>query len=127
MGVDVRPVLIYGVEWEDEYELNELIKGTKYYKDVLAYCKKWDDNFTEDDYLGAGACADNIPNYFISNYSEYGGAPLLGLKGISMISHGSSDAKTMKNAILAGKRAVESGFNKDLIKYFEETNIVNND
>ena len=73
MGVDVSPVLIYGVEWEDEYELNELIKGTKYYKNVLAYCKKWDDNFTEDDYLGAGACADNIPNYFISNYSEYGG------------------------------------------------------
>lgn len=61
------------------------------------------------------------------DYSEYGGAPLLGLKGISMISHGSSDARTMKNAILAGKRAVESGFNKDLIKYFEETNIVNND
>ena len=73
MSIEVSPVLIYGIEWEDEYELNSLIKGTKYYKDVLAYCKKWDDNFTEDDNLGAGACSDNIPNYFISNYSEYGG------------------------------------------------------
>lgn len=53
------------------------------------------------------------------DYSEYGGAPLLGLKGVSMISHGSSDAKTMKNAILAAKKAVKSEFNNDLIKYFE--------
>lgn len=61
------------------------------------------------------------------DYSEYGGAPLLGLKGISMISHGSSDAKTMKNAILAAKKAVKSDFNKDLIKYFEESKSVDND
>ncbi|MDD2370647.1 MAG: phosphate acyltransferase PlsX [Firmicutes bacterium] len=53
------------------------------------------------------------------DYTEYGGAPLLGLKGISMISHGSSDAKTMMNAIFAAKRAVESKFNEELIKYFE--------
>ena len=67
---------------------------------------------------------DQIKNQL--DYSEYGGAPLLGLKGISMISHGSSDAKTMKNAILAAKKAVESHFNQDLIKYFEESKIANN-
>lgn len=53
------------------------------------------------------------------DYTEYGGAPLLGLKGISMISHGSSDAKTMMNAIYAAKRAVDSGFNQALIRHFE--------
>jgi glycerol-3-phosphate acyltransferase PlsX len=53
------------------------------------------------------------------DYTEYGGAPLLGLKGISMISHGSSDAKTMMNAIFAAKKAVESKFNEEMIKYFE--------
>ncbi len=53
------------------------------------------------------------------DYTEYGGAPLLGLKGVSMISHGSSDAKTMMNAIYASKRAVESKFNEELNKYFE--------
>ncbi len=53
------------------------------------------------------------------DYTEYGGAPLLGLKGISMISHGSSDAKTMMNAIFAAKKVVESGFNQEMIKYFE--------
>lgn len=61
------------------------------------------------------------------DYSEYGGAPLLGLKGISMISHGGSNAKTMRNAILAAKKAVESNFNNDMIKYFEEKKVEGND
>jgi glycerol-3-phosphate acyltransferase PlsX len=33
------------------------------------------------------------------DYTEYGGAPLLGVKGGVVICHGSSDAKAMKNAI----------------------------
>lgn len=34
------------------------------------------------------------------DYSEHGGAPLLGVKGACVKSHGSSDAKAIKNAIL---------------------------
>lgn len=33
------------------------------------------------------------------DYAEYGGAPLLGIKGCSIVSHGSSNAKAIKNAI----------------------------
>ena len=33
------------------------------------------------------------------DYSEYGGAPLLGVNGVCIISHGSSSAKAIKNAI----------------------------
>jgi len=33
------------------------------------------------------------------DYSEYGGAPLLGVKGVSIIAHGRSNAHAMKNAI----------------------------
>jgi glycerol-3-phosphate acyltransferase PlsX len=33
------------------------------------------------------------------DYSEYGGAPLLGVNGICIIGHGSSTAKAVKNAI----------------------------
>lgn len=33
------------------------------------------------------------------DYSEYGGAPLLGVRGIVIICHGSSPAKAIKNAI----------------------------
>ncbi|HLD69707.1 MAG TPA: phosphate acyltransferase PlsX [Candidatus Omnitrophota bacterium] len=42
-----------------------------------------------------------------ADYSEYGGAPLLGVNGIVMISHGRSNAKAIKNAIRAAKREGE--------------------
>lgn len=39
--------------------------------------------------------------------AEYGGMPLLGLNGISLIGHGSSKAKAIKNAIRAAMKAVD--------------------
>ncbi len=42
------------------------------------------------------------------DYSEYGGAPLLGVRGVSIISHGSSSARAIKNAVHVAVRAVES-------------------
>jgi glycerol-3-phosphate acyltransferase PlsX len=45
------------------------------------------------------------------DYAEYGGAPLLGVRGVSIIAHGRSDARAMKNAILVAKRAVTSHMN----------------
>ena len=42
------------------------------------------------------------------DYSQYGGAPLLGVKGISIISHGKSSPKALKNALKVAARAVES-------------------
>jgi glycerol-3-phosphate acyltransferase PlsX len=33
------------------------------------------------------------------DYSEYGGAPLLGLKGVCLICHGRSNSNAIKNAI----------------------------
>jgi phosphate acyltransferase len=41
------------------------------------------------------------------DYSEYGGAPLLGVDGLVLISHGRSSPKAIKNAIRAAKREVE--------------------
>jgi glycerol-3-phosphate acyltransferase PlsX len=41
------------------------------------------------------------------DYAEYGGAPLLGVKGVSIIGHGRSDAKAVRNAIRAALRASE--------------------
>jgi glycerol-3-phosphate acyltransferase PlsX len=45
------------------------------------------------------------------DYSDYGGAPLLGVKGVSIISHGSSSPRAVKNAIQVAVRAVESRMN----------------
>ncbi len=41
------------------------------------------------------------------DYSEYGGAPLLGVKGISIICHGASTANAIKNAIRVAVQSVE--------------------
>ena len=43
--------------------------------------------------------------------SVYGGAPLLGVKGVSMICHGNSSPRAIKNAIVAAVRAVETNMN----------------
>jgi glycerol-3-phosphate acyltransferase PlsX len=44
----------------------------------------------------------------ILDYSEYGGAPLLGIRGVAIICHGSSPARAIKNAIRVAMQAVES-------------------
>ncbi len=41
------------------------------------------------------------------DYTEYGGAPLLGVNGVVIIAHGRSDAKAIKNALRVAKQAVE--------------------
>jgi glycerol-3-phosphate acyltransferase PlsX len=43
--------------------------------------------------------------------SEYGGAPLLGVRGISMICHGNSTPRAIANAVKAAARAADSGMN----------------
>jgi phosphate acyltransferase len=43
--------------------------------------------------------------------SVYGGAPLLGVKGVSMICHGNSTPRAIKNAVAAAVRAVETKMN----------------
>jgi len=48
------------------------------------------------------------------DYSEQGGAPLLGVKGVSIISHGKSSPRAIKNAIKVGVRAVETRMNEHI-------------
>ena len=44
------------------------------------------------------------------DYREYGGAPLLGLEGVCVIAHGSSNARAIRNAIRVAVEAVRHGF-----------------
>jgi len=48
------------------------------------------------------------------DYTEYGGAPLLGVKGGVVICHGSSDAKAVKNAIRMAESLHECGVEKEI-------------
>jgi phosphate acyltransferase len=53
------------------------------------------------------------------DHTEYGGAMLIGLNGLSIISHGRSNAKAMKNAIKFAARSARSGFITHAKLYFE--------
>ncbi|MBN1885912.1 MAG: phosphate acyltransferase PlsX [Candidatus Krumholzibacteriota bacterium] len=55
------------------------------------------------------------------DYAEYGGMPLLGVNGVTIIGHGGSSARAAKNAILAAERFVESGINEHIRARTEET------
>ncbi len=48
------------------------------------------------------------------DYTEYGGAPFLGVKGVLIKAHGSSDAKAVKNAIRQGIKFIENNVIDDI-------------
>jgi phosphate acyltransferase len=48
------------------------------------------------------------------DYSEHGGAPLLGVKGVSIIAHGKSSPRAVKNAVKVAVQAVTSGMNEQI-------------
>lgn len=54
--------------------------------------------------------------YADHDYHEYGGAPLLGVNGVCIISHGSSVARTISNAIIRSRQFVEYGVNDAMME-----------
>ena len=54
------------------------------------------------------------------DYSEYGGAPLLGVNGNLVISHGASNAKAIMNAILLASDLAKNRLNEHLIEELKE-------
>lgn len=53
------------------------------------------------------------------DYTEYGGAPLLGINGVCIVSHGSSSAKAIKNAVRAACDMHSKKVNMHIQKYIE--------
>jgi len=45
------------------------------------------------------------------DYSEYGGAPLLGVRGVCLIAHGSSNDNAIKNAVRVAAEFVQGSVN----------------
>ena len=55
------------------------------------------------------------------DYSEYGGAPLVGVNGVCIICHGKSNERAIKNAIMQAKRFVGTnvnGYIKDAMREY---------
>ena len=56
---------------------------------------------------------DQLRRYFLelvkmTDYTEFGGSPLLGVNGLCFICHGRSKSKTIKNAIINASNFVNS-------------------
>jgi len=54
------------------------------------------------------------------DYSEYGGAPLLGINGNCVISHGASNGKAIMNAVLLASDLAKNRLNEHLIQELKE-------
>ena len=54
------------------------------------------------------------------DYAEYGGAPLLGVKGVCIICHGRSDANAIKNAIRVAADFASSNMNQRIEEELRE-------
>ncbi len=54
------------------------------------------------------------------DYSEYGGAPLLGISGICIISHGRSSSKAIRNAIRVASEFVSHRINEKIVEALYE-------
>jgi len=61
----------------------------------------------EIDRVGAKMRVEEV--FRVLDYSEYGGAPLLGVNGVCVICHGKSPPKAIRNAIEVAAQSVESG------------------
>ncbi len=57
------------------------------------------------------------------DYSEYGGAPLLGVRGVSIICHGGSNANAIKNAIRVAAGFAEGRVNEKIEQEIRESKI----
>jgi len=67
------------------------------------------DRLTSEKAVAAEAFSHAAKNF---EYNEVGGAPLLGIDGICMISHGSSDARSICNAVKTSVMLRERGVNQ---------------
>jgi len=75
--------------------------------------------------LGAVAVMPALRNFKRQvDYAEFGGAPLLGVRGNCIISHGSSHAKAIKNAIRVAAEMAGARVNDHIIECLQENGLL---
>lgn len=57
------------------------------------------------------------------DYHEYGGALLLGINGTSVICHGSSEPRSIKNAVLAAKKFTNKHINDKIVEWLLNSSV----
>jgi glycerol-3-phosphate acyltransferase PlsX len=82
----------------------------KFYESVAAFIV----GLLEHELTRAQTELDMTNVFRVLDYSEYGGAPLLGVNGVSIVCHGGSTPKAIRNAVGVAARAVQSGMVADM-------------
>ncbi|MFH1778359.1 MAG: phosphate acyltransferase PlsX [Candidatus Omnitrophota bacterium] len=60
------------------------------------------------------------------DYAEYGGAPLLGINSVGIISHGGSSSKAVKNAVRVAYETLENKVNQHIVEEMTKVEYMNN-
>jgi phosphate acyltransferase len=76
----------------------------KFYESVAGFIL----TLLKEEVKSSGAELDLSRLFQILDYTEYGGAPLLGVNGVTIICHGGSPPRAVQNAIRVAHQAVES-------------------
>jgi glycerol-3-phosphate acyltransferase PlsX len=74
----------------------------KFYESVMGFVHGW----LTTELADAAADLDRLFRTF--DYTEYGGAPLLGVNGVTIICHGGSPPRAIRNAVRVARQAVET-------------------
>jgi len=56
------------------------------------------------------------------DYAEIGGAPLIGIKGCAIVSHGKSNSKAIENAIYQAINYIDTGVNEHIVSRLHDLN-----
>ena len=59
----------------------------------------------------------------LSDYAEYGGAPLLGVNGVCIIGHGSSSPRAIRNAIRVSAESIEDHLTDQIVSRVKELGV----
>jgi glycerol-3-phosphate acyltransferase PlsX len=97
----------------DGFAGNVALKISEGLVDAVRYLLKESLNSTITSQVGALLARKAFTNFGRRlDYSEFGGAPLLGIKGVAIVGHGASNANAIKNAVRVAKQFHESGVNQ---------------
>ncbi len=122
-----------GLNFIGNIEGRDIIKGTcdvvvcdgfvgnvllKFYESVAAFIV----GLLKKELRGIGSRGQELEHVFkVLDYAEYGGAPLLGVGGVSIICHGGSPPKAIRNALAVAARAVRSGMVRHSARNLSDT------
>jgi glycerol-3-phosphate acyltransferase PlsX len=105
----------------DGFVGNVMLKFGEGIVDIISYLIKEAINSSISTRIGGLLLKNELKRRFAKvRYQKYGGALLLGIKGVTVICHGRSNAEAIKNAIYTAVRYLEANVNTRIEQFFSK-------